>query len=117
MIRKSPIATWCRKALYMLGVGAAGALVTSSNVFAAEFARNTTPVTLPDMVYDADLQVMVDPDTRQQLYSRAEMLSVPNDVNKKTDSQKSTTKKKKPKALPTVTSGCPTCPKCDDHCG
>jgi hypothetical protein len=83
----------------------AGTVVQADTLFAKQFARETTVVKLPDMVYDPHLQVMVDPATRQPVYSRAEMLAA--------DGQD----KKKPKPLPTVTAGCKDCPKCDDNCG
>lgn len=94
-----------RRLLRLFGVSAAGGIfVATDNLFAKQFARAAVPVRLPDMVYDPDLQVMVDPVTRQPLYSRAEMVSAREESAK-------------PKPLPTVTAGCSTCPKCDDHCG
>ena len=101
-----------RRMLYLLGIGAAGAVVVADDLFARQFAKDTTRVDLPEMIYDADLQVMVDPATRQPIYSRAEMVSAADD-----DKENKKKKKPKPKPLPTVTSGCDTCPKCDDNCG
>ena len=123
-----------RRLLYMLGLGAVGlgaarAVVRADALFARQFARETTPVNLPDMVYDPDLQMMVDPATRQPLYARAEMLEAEDDYKARPESTESPTPKPTPKpkpkpkpkapakALPTVTSGCSNCPKCDDHCG
>lgn len=118
-----------RHLLYMLGLGAVGlgaarAVVRADTLFAKQFARGTTPVQLPDMVYDPDLQMMVDPVTRQPLYARVEMLAAEGNREARPESEETPTPKvtpkpkpKKPKALPTVTSGCSKCPKCDDHCG
>jgi hypothetical protein len=102
-----------RRLLYMLGLGAAGAIV-ADKLFATQFAREASTVKLPKMVYDPGLQMMVDPVTRLPVYARAEMLHQ-NNVAKKAKSKK--TRKAKSKALPTVTAGCSNCPKCDDHCG
>jgi hypothetical protein len=111
-----------RRLLYMLG-GAAGVVVAADTLFAKQFARATTPVKLPDMVYDPNLQMMVDPVTRQPLYSRAEMLAA-EDWDKEQplpsptpESTPQPTPKATPKPLPTVTAGCSDCPKCDDNCG
>jgi len=96
-------------------------------LFAKQFARETSPVKLPDMVYDPDLQMMVDPVTRQPLYARVEMLAAEDNYETRPESTESPTATPKPKpkprpkaparALPTVTAGCSTCPKCDDNCG
>ena len=103
-----------RQLLQLIGV-AAGAALAADTLFARQFARQTTPVTLPDMVYDPDLQVMVDPVTGQPVYVRAAMLTdaskLANPSPEPTQQPKST-----PKPLPTVTSGCKECPKCDDNC-
>jgi len=114
-----------RHLLYILGLGAVGlgaarAAVRADTLFAKQFARGTTPVQLPDMVYDPDLQMMVDPVTRQPLYARVEMLAVEDNCEARMESEETPTprpKPKKPKALPTVTAGCSNCPKCDDNCG
>lgn len=89
-----------RQVLRMFGLGAAGtaigAVVASGSLFAKQFAGDVTPVKLPEMTYDPELQMMVDPLTRRPIYL---------------DSQKVAT------INATVTAGCPTCPKCDDNCG
>jgi hypothetical protein len=123
-----------RRLLYILGLGAVGlsaarAVVKADTLFAKQFARETTPVQLPDMVYDPDLQMMVDPVTRQPLYARVEMLAGEDNYKARLESTETPTpsptatppREPNPnapaKALPTVTSGCSTCPKCDDNCG
>lgn len=89
-----------RRVLRLFGLGAAGTalgvVAATESVFAKQFAGNVTPVKLPDMTYDPELQMMVDPATKQPIYL---------------DSQKVAT------INATVTAGCPTCPKCDDACG
>lgn len=108
-----------RRLLGMLGLGAAGAVVGVDTLFAKQFARETTSVKLPDMVYDPNLQMMVDPVTRQPLYSRDEMVAAGLDDRLPSASPDPTPKpepKSTPKPLPTVTSGCKDCPKCDDNC-
>jgi hypothetical protein len=50
---------------------------------------------LPRMVYDPQLQMMIDPDTRQPIFDDAGRIDVAS-------------------GLPTVTSGCGNCPKKDD---
>jgi hypothetical protein len=88
-----------RRFLQLFGFGAAsalGAVVVSDNLFAKQFAGEAAPVDLPKMVYDPELQMMVDPATRRPIYL---------------DSQKVAT------INATVTAGCATCPKCDDSCG
>lgn len=114
-----------RRLLYMLGFGAAGAVIGVDQLFAKQFARETTPVKLPDMVYDPDLQVMVDPVTRKPLYTRAEMVAaersaIPEPTSTPPESPSpyyEPSPKATPKPLPTVTAGCSDCPKCDDNCG
>jgi hypothetical protein len=89
-----------RAALRVFGLGAAGtvigAAVGAQNVFAKHFTGPVTPVTLPDMVYDPELQMMVHPDTKRPVYENSQKVATIN---------------------ATVTAGCPTCPKCDDNCG
>lgn len=88
-----------RNVLRLFGLGAAGtvgAVVASGNVFAKQFAGDVTPVKLPEMTYDPELQMMVDPSTRKPIYL---------------DSQKVAT------INATITAGCSNCPKCDDNCG
>ncbi len=85
-----------RRVLQLLGFGAAGSalgVVASDKVFAKQFSGVATQVTKPTMIYDAELQVMVDPLTRRPVYEDAKELRL---------------------ALPTVTSGCGNCPKKDD---
>lgn len=53
---------------------------------------------LPAMVYDAELQMMVDPVTRVPIFR-------PDAVQRYAN------------CLPSVTAGCDNCPKCDDCCG
>ena len=88
-----------RNALRFFGLGVAGtvvgAAVGSNKVFAKQFAGPVNPVQLPDMVYDPDLQMMVDPATRLPIFLDSQKLASSN---------------------ATVTSGCANCPKCDDHC-
>jgi hypothetical protein len=89
-----------RQVLRMFGLGAAGtvigAVVASDSLFAKQFAGEASPIKLPEMTYDPELQMMVDPVTRRPIYL---------------DSQKVAT------INATVTAGCANCPKCDDHCG
>jgi hypothetical protein len=85
------------RSLLMLGLGAAGtavgAVVPAEQVFAKQFVCEGTRTKAPTMVYDPELQVMVDPATRQPIYEDAKKLKL---------------------ALPTVTAGCSDCPKADD---
>src|ERR1044071_4187907 len=87
-------------AFRLIGIGVAGAALSvgmgSENLYAKHFTGPVTPVKLPDMVYDPELQMMVHPDTRRPVYE---------------DSQKVAT------INATVTAGCANCPKCDDNCG
>jgi hypothetical protein len=91
--------TLCRRLVLTLGVGATGAAIsavgTSDSVFAKQFACSAVEITLPEMTYDPELQMMVHPVTRQPLYETAGKMAAHN---------------------PTVTAGCKTCPKCDDYC-
>jgi len=131
-----PIAKTWRRLLFHLLLGTTGTFSAANALFARQFARPTTPVDLPDMVYDPHLQVMVDPGTNQPLYVRAAMIAQDKDdekskkaEDKKADDKKSDKAKtdakakqektaaKKAKPLPSVTAGCSNCPKCDDHCG
>lgn len=84
----------------LFGLGATGTVIGLSvgveKVFAKQFAGPVTPVKMPKMEYDPELQMMVDPDSRKPIYQ---------------DSQKVAT------INATVTAGCSDCPKCDDHCG
>jgi hypothetical protein len=133
-----------RRFLFMLGVGA-GTIAGADTLFAKQFAREAAPFRLPAMVYDPNLQLMVDPATREPLYVRTEMIAAQSkdqdqkkekedegkqdkkanpdksaedkkaDQNKMEDQSKK--KEPEPKPLPTVTAGCANCPKCDDNCG
>jgi hypothetical protein len=89
-----------RRVLKLFGLGAAGTalgVVAGTEIlFAKQFAGDVAPIKLPEMIYDPELQMMVDPTTKQPIYL---------------DSQKMAT------LSATITSSCPTCPKCDDACG
>ena len=83
---------WC---LTALGIGAAGSLAgtagaSSSAVFAKQFLDKGAPMAVPEMVYDPELQMMVDPVTGQPIYK--------NNTDMK---------------LAKVTAGCGDCPKYD----
>ncbi len=84
--------------LQILGIAAAGTVIGATGdghrVFAKQFVCEGVQVRLPDMIYDSDLQMMVDPVTRAPIYERG----------------------KKVAQNPTVTAGCSDCPKCDDNC-
>ncbi len=85
-----------RKVLTLFGLGAAGTalgVVASDKVFAKQFCGQAASTSNPTMVYDPELQVMVDPLTRKPIYEDAKKLRL---------------------ALPTVTAGCSNCPKKDD---
>ena len=93
-----------RRTLKMLGLGAAaaavGAALGSDRLFAKQFVGEATRVKVPKMVYDPDLQMMVDPDTRVPIYEDMENITVAS-------------------GLPTITSSspenpCSDCPKKDD---
>jgi hypothetical protein len=89
-----------RRVLRLFGLGAAGTalgvVAGTENLFAKQFAGDVAPTKLPVMTYDPELQMMVDPTSKQPIYL---------------DSQKIAT------LSATITSSCPTCPKCDDACG
>ena len=89
-----------RRVLKLFGLGAAGTalgvVAGTENLFAKQFVGNVTPIKLPEMTYDPQLQMMVDPTSKQPIYL---------------DSQKVAT------INATITAGCKDCPKCDDHCG
>lgn len=88
-----------RNALRLFGLGVTGTVVGAAvgvnKVFAKQFAGPVNPVQLPEMVYDPDLQVMVDPATRLPIYLDPQKLASSD---------------------ATVTAGCASCPKCDDYC-
>lgn len=79
--------------LTVLGIGAAGTalgLASADQVFAKQFLDKGADMQIPPMVYDPELQVMVDPVTRQPIYSKNKDMKVAK-----------------------VTAGCPDCPKYD----
>ncbi len=86
-----------RSILSLFGLGAAGtalgAVVASDKVFAKQFCGEGLGAPNPSMVYDPELQVMVDPTTRKPVFEDAKKLRLAN---------------------PTVTAGCKDCPKKDD---
>lgn len=88
-----------RRLLTLLGLGAVGtalASVTGSGrLFAKQFVGEATRVDLPEMVYDQELQMMVEPSTRVPIYDDMENIKVAS-------------------GLPTITAGCSDCPKKDD---
>lgn len=88
-----------RRMLTLLGLGAAGtALATisgSKGLFAKQFIGDAARVNIPDMVYDPELQMMVDRVTRVPIYENIKNITVAS-------------------GLPTVTAGCADCPKKDD---
>jgi hypothetical protein len=88
-----------RRLLRLVGLGAAGTVVgvvaASERIFAKQFIEEGPVAKLPKMVYDPQLQMMVDPDTRQPIFDDASKIDVAS-------------------GLPTVTSGCGDCPKKDD---
>jgi hypothetical protein len=88
-----------RHVLRLFGLGAAGTAVgvaaATSNLFAKQFAGDVPDVKLPDMVYDPESQMMVDPSTRMPIYLNSQKVATLHT---------------------TITAGCKDCPKCDDHC-
>jgi len=88
-----------RRLLKLFGLGvtgtAMGAIATSEKIFAKQFVGEGPQVKLPEMIYDPELQMMVDPDSRAPIYEDAKKVPVAS-------------------GLPTVTSGCGDCPKKDD---
>ncbi len=72
----------CRAALRTLskviGFGVAGAsmasLSMSGKVFASQFLQDTTPVEIPEMVYNPELQLMVEPGTIDPIFNYSERL-------------------------------------------
>lgn len=90
-----------RRLLSALGIGATaaaiGAVASTERLFAKRFAQTVVAINLPAMSYDPELQMMVDPASGQPIYSDVRNLRANEH-------------------LPSVTAGCKTCPKCDDHC-
>lgn len=88
-----------RKMLTLLGLGTAGAVLAASagskSLFAKQFVGEAPRVDLPKMVYDPELQMMVDPVTRVPIYEDMKNITVAS-------------------GLPTITAGCADCPKKDD---
>ena len=89
--------TSVRRALMtMIGVSAAGAVATApgqaapGNVFACQFLDKAAAMDIPNMVYDPNLQMMVDPVTLQPIYQNNKQLKMAK-----------------------VTAGCSNCPKYD----
>jgi len=84
----------------LVGLGAAGATLAifagSKTLLARQFVSDSVPVRLPEMVYDPELQMMVDPVTREPTYGDMKNITVAS-------------------GLPTVTAGCADCPKKDDE--
>ena len=82
--------------LTLIGFGAAvtaaGQAGASSSIFARDFLDEGAQMSVPNMVYDPVLQVMVDPVTRIPIYS----------------------KQNKDIKLAKVTAGCKDCPKYDE---
>jgi hypothetical protein len=88
-----------RQVLRMLGLGAAGtaisAVVASDGLFAKQFADEVPRVKVPEMTYDPQLQMMVDPVSRRPIYLNPQKVATSD---------------------ATVTAACPSCPRCDDYC-
>lgn len=88
-----------RRVLGWFGLGAAGAAAAvvagSRDVFARQFVCEATRVDNPKMVYDPELQQMVDPVTRAPVYGDVKSIKVAS-------------------GYPTITAGCSDCPKKDD---
>jgi hypothetical protein len=85
-----------RVLLTVVGIGAAGAIATapghakSGNVFACQFLDKAAAMDIPNMVYDPNLQMMVDPATLRPIYQDNKQLKMAK-----------------------VTAGCSNCPKYD----
>jgi|GEM_PF-1927520 len=87
-----------RRVLSLFGLGAAGTLLAvsgSKSLFAKQFVGEAARVKMPDMVYDPELQQMVNPLTRKPIYDDVKDVKVAS-------------------GYPTVTAGCPDCPNKDD---
>jgi hypothetical protein len=83
-----------RTILAMLGFGAATTAVGtvgSKSVFAKQFLEEGAEMKIPQMVYDPNLQMMVDPITRRPIYDQNRDFK-----------------------LAKVTAGCKDCPKYDE---
>lgn len=68
-----------RRLLTLLGLGATGtalaAMAGSKSLFAKQFLDDAPRVKNPEMVYDPDLQMMVDPKTREPVFQVAKKCS------------------------------------------
>ena len=87
-----------RRVLGLLGLGAAGTLLAaagSKTLFAKQFVGDACHADAPEMVYDPELQQMVDPVTRAPIYGDVKDIKVAS-------------------GYPTITAGCSNCPKKDD---
>jgi len=84
-----------RLMMTLLGIGAAGAATTGADattaIFAKQFLGQGAQMDVPAMVYDQKLQLMVDPVTRQPIYSKNNNMKMAK-----------------------VTAGCSDCPKYDE---
>jgi len=87
-----------RRLLTLLGLGAAGtalaAATGSKRLFAKQFVGEAAHLDLPKMVYDPELQMMVDSVTRIPIYEDMKNITVAS-------------------GYPLVTTGCDDCPKND----
>jgi hypothetical protein len=96
MTTESTGAATRRRLLQMLGLGAAGTaaagIVASDGVFAKHFIGSRAELKVPEMVYDPEQQVMIDPVTRRPIHERGKKIQV---------------------ATAIVTAGCRDCPKND----
>jgi hypothetical protein len=93
VMTKNAFKSASRWLLTIFGLGAAGTavnLTATDQVFAKQFLDKGADMLVPPMVYDPELQVMVDPATRIPIYS-----------------------KNKDMKLAKVTAGCSDCPKYD----
>lgn len=86
-----------RRALFtVIGIGTVGGIAAeqgqaaSGNVFACQFLDKAAAMHIPNMVYDPELQMMVDPVTAQPIYHNNKQLKMAK-----------------------VTAGCKDCPKYD----
>jgi hypothetical protein len=93
-MKSSQFSSTRRRLLTLFGLGAAGAVVASDKVFAKQFCGEAAEMGAPKMVYDPELQMMVDPATRAPIYDDAKSLRLAQN--------------------PTITAGCKDCPKRDD---
>ena len=94
-----------RQVLRLFGLGLAGATVgtmtASDRVFAKQFATDAHSARFPDMSYDPELQMMVDPITRQPIHSEKKVATIDATIT----------------ACPGAPSAPDCTPHCDDYCG